>query len=44
VAIVCEYQILASPGPAEILRPGDVLVVIGTDDGIAAVTHIVEEG
>ena len=35
VAIVRDEEVLASPGPAEILRAGDVLVVIGTEDGIA---------
>ncbi len=44
VAIVRDDQVLASPGPAEILRAGDVLVVIGTDDGIAGVEEIVAKG
>jgi TrkA domain protein len=44
VAIVREDQILASPVPAEILCTGDVLVVIGTEDGIARVKQIVDEG
>jgi TrkA domain protein len=44
VAIVREDQVLPSPGPAEILRSGDVLVVIGTEDGLAAVARIVDEG
>jgi TrkA domain protein len=44
VAIVRGDQVLPSPGPAEILRSGDVLVVIGTEDGLAAVAHIVDEG
>lgn len=43
VAIVRGEQVLASPGPAELLRAGDVLVVIGTDDGIAAVRHLVDK-
>src|ERR1700752_364537 len=34
VPIVRDEEVLASPGPAEVLRAGDVLVVIGTDDGI----------
>ena len=37
MAIVRDEEVLASPGPAEILRAGDVLVVIGTEDGIAGV-------
>jgi len=44
VAIVREEEVLVSPGPAEILRAGDVLVVIGTEDGIAGVENIVDEG
>jgi len=44
VAIVRGDQVLPSPGPAEILRSGDVLVVIGTEDGLTAVAHIVDEG
>lgn len=44
VAIVRDDEVLASPGPAEILEAGDVLVVIGTADGIAAVRHLVEQG
>ena len=44
VAIVREDQVLPSPGPAETLRSGDVLVVIGTEDGLAAFAHIVDEG
>lgn len=44
VAIVRGEQVLASPGPAELLVAGDVLVVIGTDDGIAAVRQLVDQG
>ncbi len=44
VAIVRDEQVLASPGPDEILRAGDVLVVIGTDDGLAGVDAIVTNG
>jgi TrkA domain protein len=44
VAIVRNEEVLASPGPAEILRARDVLVVIGTEDGIAAVEQIVAKG
>lgn len=43
VAIVRGDEVLASPGPNEILLGGDVLVVIGTADGIAAVRHLVEQ-
>jgi len=44
VAIVRNEEVLASPGPAEILRARDVLVVIGTEDGIGAVEQIVDKG
>ena len=44
VAVVRGDQVLASPGPDEMLHPHDVLVVIGTEDGIAAVRHIVDQG
>lgn len=43
VAIVRGEQVLASPGPAELLSAGDVLVVIGTDDGITAVRQLVDQ-
>jgi TrkA domain protein len=44
VAIVRDDEVLASPGPSEMLRARDVLVVIGTEDGITAVEHIVDKG
>jgi TrkA domain protein len=44
VAIVRGDEVLASPGPEQVLQAGDVLVVIGTADGIAAVRHLVELG
>lgn len=44
VAVVRGDQVLASPGPEEVLHPHDVLVVIGTDDGIAAVRQLVDQG
>ncbi|MEU3648789.1 cation:proton antiporter regulatory subunit [Lentzea sp. NPDC034063] len=42
VAIVRGEDVLASPPPDEVLRPGDVLVVIGTHDGISGVRQIIE--
>lgn len=42
VAIVRDEDVLASPGPTDVLRAGDVLIVIGTEDGIAGVEQIVE--
>ena len=44
VAIVRDDEVLASPGPAETLRANDVLVVIGTEDGIGGVEAIVARG
>ena len=44
VAIVRDDEVFASPGPAETLRAGDVLVVIGTEDGISGVASIVAGG
>jgi TrkA domain protein len=44
VAIVRGEQVIASPGPDETLRAGDVLVVIGTDDGIGGVQSIIANG
>jgi K+:H+ antiporter subunit KhtT len=44
VAIVRKDEVLASPGPSETLRARDVLVVIGTEEGIAGVERIVDKG
>ncbi len=44
VAIVRGEDVVASPKPDEILRTGDVLVVIGTTSGISAVDKIVSGG
>lgn len=44
VAIVRAEEVLASPGPDEVLRAHDVLVVIGTEDGIGRVRQIVDQG
>lgn len=42
VAIVRGEDVIASPAPDRVLRAGDVLVVIGTRDGIAGVEQIVQ--
>ena len=42
VAIVRGGHVIASPTPAEVLRSGDILVVIGTDSGIAGVREIIQ--
>ena len=44
VAIVRDDEVLASPGPEQTLQAGDVLVVIGTGDGIAAVRQLIDQG
>lgn len=44
VAIVRDEEVLASPGPEEVLHADDVLVVIGTENGIAGVRRIVDQG
>jgi TrkA domain protein len=41
VAVVRGDTVVASPRPDEILRAGDVLVVIGTHEGIAGVQSII---
>jgi TrkA domain protein len=41
VAIVRGEKVLASPSPAQVLEGGDVLVVIGTHEGIVGVEQIV---
>ncbi|MBC6446197.1 cation:proton antiporter regulatory subunit [Actinokineospora xionganensis] len=40
VAIVRGETVIASPSPAEVIQADDVLVVIGTHEGIAAVREI----
>ncbi|WP_309112676.1 cation:proton antiporter regulatory subunit [Saccharothrix sp.] len=42
VAVVRGEDVIASPAPAEVLRAGDVLVVIGTHEGIEGVRRIIE--
>jgi TrkA domain protein len=41
VAIVRGDGVIASPSPSEVLHAGDVLVTIGTKDGIAGVSRII---
>jgi TrkA domain protein len=41
VAVVRSDTVIASPRPDQILRPGDVLVAIGTHEGIAGVQSII---
>jgi TrkA domain protein len=44
VAIVRNGNVIPSPTPAEELHADDVLVVIGTEDGIVGVEHLIEKG
>jgi TrkA domain protein len=44
VAIVRNDQVLASPGPSEMLRAADVLIVVGTEAGITGVQQLVKKG
>ncbi|MGA8548272.1 MAG: cation:proton antiporter regulatory subunit [Mycobacterium sp.] len=44
VAIVRNEEVLASPGPSEMLHADDVLIVVGTEDGIAQVVQLVDNG
>jgi TrkA domain protein len=41
VAVVRGEEVIASPTPQEVLHGGDVLVVIGTHEGIAGVEQII---
>jgi TrkA domain protein len=42
VAVVRGEDVIASPGPGQTLSAGDVLVVIGTREGIAGVQRIIQ--
>ena len=44
VAIVRNHEVLASPGPSEMLRAADVLIVVGTEAGINGVQQLVQKG
>lgn len=44
VAIVRAGKVIASPGPDFVFNPDDVIVVVGTDDGVAAVAEILARG
>jgi TrkA domain protein len=44
VSIVRDEDVIVSPGPADVLQADDVLVVIGTDEGIAGVEKILGKG
>lgn len=42
VAIVRGADVIASPNPDQVLRPADVLVVVGTREGIDGVKRIIQ--
>ncbi len=44
VAVVRDEEVFASPGPAHVFVAGDILVVVGTPDGISTVERIVGTG
>jgi TrkA domain protein len=44
VAIVRGGKVIASPGPDFLFAVGDVIVVVGTEDGVAAVGEILARG
>lgn len=43
VAVVRDSDVVAAPHPDEVLRADDVLVVMGTDEGIDAARRILEQ-
>lgn len=44
VAVVRDEEVRPSPGPGDVLQAGDILVVIGTEEGITQVEHIFDKG
>jgi TrkA domain protein len=44
VAVVRDGQVIASPGPDFAFRSDDIVVVVGTDEGTAAVARILAGG
>jgi TrkA domain protein len=44
VAVVSGEQVATSPGPDHLLRAGDVLVAIGTGDGLSELAEIMARG
>jgi TrkA domain protein len=44
VAVVRDTDIFASPRPDFVMRGGDVLVVVGTDEGVRGVAEILAHG
>jgi TrkA domain protein len=44
VAIVRDRQVIASPTPSEPLRAGDVIVAVGTREGLDGVSRLLANG
>jgi TrkA domain protein len=44
VAVVRGHEVVASPGPSEPLYAGDLLVVLGTEEGISQVRELLARG
>jgi TrkA domain protein len=44
VALVRGRTVIPSPTPAEILRPGDVIVAVGIREGLDRLSHIIANG
>ena len=44
VEMLRDEDVQPSPGPADVLRVGDILVIIGTEEGITQVEHIFDKG
>jgi TrkA domain protein len=44
IAIVRGQETIPSPGPAELIKAGDTLVLIGTPDGLRRAEEILEHG
>jgi TrkA domain protein len=44
VAIVRDGQVIPSPTPADVLRAGDVIVAVGTREGLDGVSNLLAHG
>ena len=42
VALLREGNVVGSPRPSEVLRVGDMVVIVGTDDGLAEAARILQ--
>ncbi|MGA7203314.1 MAG: cation:proton antiporter regulatory subunit [Specibacter sp.] len=42
VALLRNDQVLGSPRPDEVLQPGDMVVIVGTDEGLAEAASILQ--